>query len=333
LAKSKIQKETVIYVPILEPDGWDFKEIINELVDLSGTIPVAFNEENFCQLIIEKVSAKDPELLNALKRKKAEKWYQYVKFSSTYVVTKPLKKRHDPLWSVDYYTAQTVKHLLIYLNLAKPGSIASRQGVKITTYILGDSTEVQRRPFEALCSSIENIGYALEKLTWPVLANLKFKTIADWLPLQFKSLEVISVNRLGRALNAFSHLYSDRFSGESSYLDLMFAMIGIEALFVEGSDSVQRQVDVKSQLILGARERDKRAFAELYPYRSLMVHGQLNFANQYFVDDLAEVWDKHINASWKHSEFAICILIASIQKHIIESTDGFEFELILKAPK
>jgi hypothetical protein len=218
---------------------------------------------------------------------------------------------------------------LIYLNISKPGSFDSREGIVRTTEAIGKKIKVKKSVFPMLCNHIELSIFSNKDKDWPRLEELKIKETLEWIDNHWSAFNNIPKNRIQRAFNAFSYLFHDNLM-DNSPSDLFFALIGIEALFVAGNESVQKQVDIKSQILLGERKSFKKQFNELYDFRSRFVHGQLNFINKYCLDDLDDDVNNHLFKSYEHSGFASLILIAAIQQHIKLNKTDLEFELKLK---
>jgi len=309
----------------------DFDKAIAELTSLSGEIEIRFANKFISFLEVTGVNNRSKEIKKYFKnaRKRSILKY-YLKFSTEITVKDQddyvQKKIHYN--SFEYFTESYIRHLLIYLNLAKPGAFDTREGYIITKQKLRSRTTTKISYFPTL---INTLPYAIEvakKYKWPTLKELPIKRTINWLNENWKAFEIMSDNRIQRALNAFSYLFHDN-THDNSPNDLFHALIGIEAIFVQGNSNIQEQVNQKSQILLGRRNDFKKVFTELYDYRSRYIHGQLNFINKYFVDDMGEAIDQMLNTSEK-SAFATAILIASIQKHIELNKTELEYELVLK---
>ena len=131
----------------------------------------------------------------------------------------------------------------------------------------------------------------------------------------------------GRALNAFSHLIHKDY-GES-YAEILWIMIGLEALYCQGNSNLLGQLNTKTAIFLGERMSFKKEFNKMYDYRSRFVHGDLNFQNQFMYDDASEVVDRHFQEYW--SVRALATFIATIQRLIKEKWKSISFEYVLKS--
>jgi hypothetical protein len=333
-----IKKEIEIYAPLMNAEEFEdkfgsVKKALDELVELSGKIDVRFNNEKIVPLRIKRISKRHHEIREIFKDDFAKSVIQmFLKFSCKIEIkTKEefeLKKEH--YISLEYFTEHYVQHLIIYLNLAKPGVFDTRDGLLRLTEVV-DKQKVEIKKFPMLANSI---GYAVEladKYNWPPIQSLPINKTLDWLNKHWQAFESISENKLQRALNAFSYLFTENISSSDfSTGDLFHSLIGIEAIYVIGNTNIQEQVNQKSQLLLGIRRDYKKILTQLYDYRSRYIHGQLNFINKYFTDDKQDKAIDQMLNTYEKSVFAIAILVASIQKHIEYDKEEFEFELILK---
>jgi len=130
-------------------------------------------------------------------------------------------------------------------------------------------------------------------------------------------------------LNALSHVFHDVL-GKDSYADILWIMIGLEALYCQGNSNVFGQLNVKSALLLGKRVSFKKEFNKMYDYRSRFVHGDLNFQNQYTYVDSSEKVDLHLDDFWSVRALALATFIATLQRLVMENWSSISFEYILK---
>lgn len=323
----KILKKVEIFVPLMDTEVYNLDEIINELCSLSGKFQIRFENKVFAYLQIEKIENSSIEAKKIFKSSKKLKYKYILKFSSEYpLINKSFIKDFG---SFNYFTENYVRHLIIYSNIAVPGAFDTRDGVIISKTIVGLAVEIEKKEFNMLCNNLLHSIFVAEKYKWPQIQKLAIPETLDFLHGHWSAFENLPVNRLQRALNAFSYLFHDNL-GDNHHIDLFYSLIGIEALYVDGHDSVQKQVDKKSQILLGSRGEFKKVFNELYDFRSRYIHGQLNFLNRYYVNDIGEEVGKHQMKSYGNSSFAMALLVASIQKQIQLKKGELEFDIILK---
>lgn len=325
-----VTKTTEIYVPLMETEFENYFEkfdlVLDELCLLSNTTFVHFNEELKIPLKIERLKPEEVEkIFKTKKQRNFTKWF--LKFSTQYTFTK--KSEIALSFAVTHLTEMHVNYLLIYLNLAKPGAFDSRAGITISRLKYGTKSKTEKGEFPMLVNVIHMSLDITKSLKWPPIRILKIKDTLEWLENHWEAFTTVPRNRIERALNAFSYLFHDNLR-DNSPSDLFFSLMGIEAIYVEGNQSVQKQVDIKSQIFLGKRNEFKKKFNELYDFRSRFIHGQLNFLNKYFIDNADTNVEKHLTKTYDNSELAVLILLSSIQQHILRNKTELEFDLVLR---
>jgi hypothetical protein len=327
-----IKKSTSIFIPIILSEEYKnhfsrIDKIFEELVQISGEIKINFDDHFISFLNIKIVNPEDTEIRKIFNNK-YRKNLTILEFSSEIIINnkEELETKTDDFASFEHFVTSYTTHLIIYLNIAKPGAFYTDKGVTITIDHLDKKT---KSSFPIIYNSIENSLRISKEYKWPIIKELPIKTTIDWLNNHWKAFETISSTKIQRALNAFSYLFHDNI-GDFAPNNLFHALIGLEAIYVHGNSNIQDQVNQKSQLLLGKRNDFKKIFSELYDYRSRYIHGQLNFTNKYFSNDFDDqTIDQFLN-TYNKSDFATAILIASIQKHIEMNKTEFEYELILK---
>lgn len=171
-----------------------------------------------------------------------------------------------------------------------------------------------------------------KKLKWPAIRNLSLVKTIQWIETFQEEIDGVSSTKIGRALNAFSHLFH-RQGGEGSAAELFWALVGLETIYVDGNANLQGQVNSKSQLFLGVRKENKKAFNEMYDFRSRYIHGDLNFYNKFCVDDDTDEYKSFFYSVDDNESLAIAILIATFQKLIIKDWRKIEFDYKIKSSR
>ncbi|HWJ29375.1 MAG TPA: hypothetical protein VNS32_22740 [Flavisolibacter sp.] len=318
------------YVPLMPPrtkyTKERFKECIIEIVNLSGQIPVRHKNKDLAFLEIEAIDLENEKLISLFEGKdNLDNFILVLKFTTSWELQE--KSHQDPFWSFGYYVTKTIQHLIICLNLVKPAVFDSRDGILIKTDTLPEKTDVEKEKIPMLCSCLDLALDLGDTYKWPPIREFEVSFVKDILENNWSAFEGVSGNRLQRAINAFSYIFHDNLH-DNSYIDLFYSLIGIEALFVDGKDNVQRQVDAKSQLLLGERSIFKKKFNELYDFRSRYIHGQLNFTSKYYVGE--ENSQLHKEKNFDNSCLGVLILLSSIQKHLEFGKSEIEFEYRIK---
>jgi len=337
-----IYKEVTIYTPISLTSYTKYfgkiSRIIKELERLSGYIKVKVDNQDISPIEIKYFYHTDPTIkklfppkfYKLLPRKKIYNKH-FIRFKSRLTIAdlKDFEKKEKFYYNLDYEVASFVRILIIYMNLAKPGGFKTSDGIIIIKEKL-DRIEKRKEKFGPILSSIDEALELREELKWPPIKELPLKEVFDFIQGHWTAIQNIPNNRIERALNAFSYLFHENFS-EDNASDLFYSVLGIEALFVSGHDNIQKQVDLKTQILFGERTNFKKRFNELYDFRSRYIHGQLNIVNRFFLDGMNDqIFNKHIEPLYNNTQFAILILVASIQKHIELNKIELEFEYKLK---
>jgi hypothetical protein len=167
----------------------------------------------------------------------------------------------------------------------------------------------------------------MTKFKWPEQTTLSIPESIAWWKHYNSTLDFISETRVGRAINAYSHLF-DSNGGRDDPAKLFWALVGIEAIYVEGNSSLQDQVNRKTQIFLGERHDFKKMFSKMYDYRSRFVHGDLNFENKFFLD--GDKTENHFADFWMYRDFAISILLSTLQRLIKRNRHELEFDYVIK---
>ena len=209
---------------------------------------------------------------------------------------------------------QAVLDLLCVANLARPGAIACQFPAIGVTELSKNSYTVRAKSHTEI-GSIDEITYFWPE-DWPALQSVPVHQLWKW----FQSLpgheDRFLKGRVGRAVTA---LLSIMTSSSETPVDLLLPLLGLEALFGEhrrgkdrrGGDQV---IDRRSQLLLGKRRSNKKAFKQLYVLRSRLVHGDVDLPMPYWPADGSDEFDEFNTNFYDANVLAVAILIASVQR-------------------
>jgi len=222
-----------------------------------------------------------------------------------------------------FFIEKRLRDLIVGISIAKKGGIDYGQNPILF---------IDGKVYSSLASSIHSIGYGVEhaaKIKWPKIRMLDLRTTLTWLNKYQSQMDSLSSDKIGRAINAYSNLFTD--IGDNSYSSTLFwTMLGLEALFSAGSDNVLNQVNLKSQVLLGKRKEFKKSFSEMYGYRSKFVHGALDINNKMVLHDRGERVNTHWINYYENEHLAIAIIIATFQKLIMKNLTELDFDLEYK---
>lgn len=199
-----------------------------------------------------------------------------------------------------------VRNLLLLANVAYPGAISLESGFAL----LNDT--VISRPEGLYTEDFHMAVEAASTANWPHFHKL---TIADgwkWLSKSGCIEDGIGVGRLGRAWAALTHI-SKRSLQQDDSLDLVWILLGLEALYTKGNIGVKDQLVTKTQVLLGERRTHIKAFGAMYDFRSRLLHGDidipLRFSPWNATDDFSK-YDKDLHSS---TALSLAVLIATLQ--------------------
>lgn len=215
-----------------------------------------------------------------------------------------------------------VSDLIVVLAIAKKGIIECTGG---QIYI--NRKFISKMPI--LIHSINSAIKITEKYKWPVIRNMPIKQVWLWYSSFSQETDGLSFSRIGRALNAYSQLFSTQ-GGEDEQAELFWTLLGIEAIYVQDKENILQQVNENSELFLGKRIEFKKAFKELYDYRSRFVHGDLNINNKFLLKDGTTEFLDGIYKFYEKQGYAGAILLATFQKLIRLNKREIEFKRITK---
>jgi hypothetical protein len=207
--------------------------------------------------------------------------------------------------------------LLVLLNLTSLGSVGVTRGmIRQDRRVEKYSGVSPMAPF-AIQSAVHRAGTT----EWPIFAPITIGDAWKWAKIDGDMLEGWSNSALARALSAFSRVLERRTEDEP--MQLLWALIGLEAVFVTGKTELLQQVREKSQTLLGPQVSFKKQICRMYDFRSRFVHGDLDFPSLSNIDDAsAEKFDCGLREA---TDVAIAILVATLLEAIRRNCRGFAF--------
>jgi hypothetical protein len=216
--------------------------------------------------------------------------------------------------------AEGVSRQIVAGLLARPGCFQALEAISV----IDKRFKTHGSTCMALDSHILDLA---EELGWPTLVSVSMKEVSTWLHSLKGFTESIGRERFGRAVASLTHIMMLR---DSSGANSLWPLVALESLYCKGKDGLQAQIIEKSQVYLGEREGNHKAFKRMYAARSKYVHGQLDypmaFVDYYAMDEWAELGHGLGDAS----DLATTILIATLRKAASENRSSLEFEWSLK---
>ncbi|MCL4679207.1 MAG: hypothetical protein KJ017_11520 [Alphaproteobacteria bacterium] len=145
--------------------------------------------------------------------------------------------------------------------------------------------------------------------------NLKILDIPEtwnWITKQSGFVDgQLSNTNVSRAICAFCHL----FNIEPSYLMsfpnyFIWSMLGLEALYADGTQGISYQLKNKASLIFNFDAEQKNRINKLYDHRSRFFHGQTNLWNPWLLGILSSdaVQKEHKQAEFHYEAFILFLI-------------------------
>lgn len=192
-------------------------------------------------------------------------------------------------------------------NLARPGVLAPEGGA-----VFFDGTKYENIPHWT--NPIDSAYDETKHINWPELSELPFRKVWTWLLNVPNFRKGFASSDLGRALAAFSYLFGDSIDSEYPFGHGLWAILGLEALYGEGTELITRQLVDKTNAFLGKQTSHKSALKEMYSFRSRFLHGDINFPYSHCRFHGLDEFDRFYDESTRPEWFAIRVLTATLQK-------------------
>lgn len=288
-----------------------------KLID-SDTVP----EKNEIPLIIDiqfsllrdNIDNDKPEIVSELNQKHS---FFHIQYIMEYLVIELKLKENIPAEFTEFIINDYLTRLNFLINLSYATNVDFLPGV-----IYSNSDEYIGKT-KIIASSIMFAYENAFKINWPKIRNVSLAETINWFHKFGIHPDQKSKNSTHRAINSFSQLFGDLRESESSYL--FWVMLGIESLLADGIQSISYQIKEKSRIILGNPPEYNRKLANLYNYRSRLIHGDYDITPKFYNDH-----GSHEEEYTDYLFFATSILIALIRELIATQKEKFEFELKLK---
>jgi hypothetical protein len=155
-----------------------------------------------------------------------------------------------------YSLGHKCKDLFLCLTIARPGSVRLQEGALYSNGKFCCRTDGIYGGLE------EAVLYVNENLKWPEIKTLPIMKVWEWIGRLKGFNQGIGKGPIGRAVAALSYLAIDNNLAEND-LDIVWALMGLEALYCEGNSGVMSQLLEKCQVLLGPIERDKKLVREM----------------------------------------------------------------------
>jgi hypothetical protein len=215
-----------------------------------------------------------------------------------------------------------VNNLLLLANILRPGAVSVVPGYGFVDGAYREDTSA----FAA--EEWYRATRAAAKYKWPHFQPLGIRDAWSWLASTRCFEDRIARGRVGRALGALSYIAPEHYQSESS-LNLAWALLGLEALYCTGNVGLREQLIAKTELVLGPRPENKKAFGAMYDFRSRLLHGDMDLPLRYSGLDAVPGFERHFEDLGDYEGIGLSALVATIQVMIKNqwSSLSFRYEL------
>jgi hypothetical protein len=166
---------------------------------------------------------------------------------------------------------------------------------------------------------------------WPHFEQMEIQTVMRWLERipGFRARQAESP--LGRALAAASYLFWPSW-GQTDHLALVWALLGLEALYTRGNAGLQEQLASKTTAFLGNRTSHKKDLSNMYNFRSRFIHGDLDFPYAYNEADGSPKHESFSNERFASEKVAVALLFSTLQRMCLENRFDLSFNYAVSPP-
>jgi hypothetical protein len=218
-----------------------------------------------------------------------------------------------------------ISKIFLIVNLAKPGVFTLSNSI-----ILSNNQLKAKLP--RISSELFDTAYnSAEEFKWPNLSGIPIVKAWDWANKIEGFTRGVSLSRTGRALAALSYIIVYPSSYEQGYTEIIWPIIGLEALYAKSSIGTKLQILEKSEVFLGKRGVHKKKFGLIYDFRSRFLHGDIDFNYSFVEPDSHFRSEEFMYESIEAHNIATSILLATLQKMILLDIHDLEFTYILNS--
>lgn len=178
---------------------------------------------------------------------------------------------------------------------------------------------------KSVCHTFYDSWLEAKKLGWPSLKQIPLSQVWDWLQNIEGFKTRIGTTNIGRALASLSYLMRPG-DGWGNNLDLVWSLLGLEAIYCKGNVGLKSQLLEKTTVLLGERKENKKLFGWMYDFRSRLVHGDVDivyFHNEY---DATQAHERFSEDLFKCETIATALLLSTIQEMCLQNTFKLDFK-------
>lgn len=221
-------------------------------------------------------------------------------------------------WAVSLASSdfqEAVEGILLATHIAMPGSVNTMDGVVVVDgKIRGQAQGAQ----PSISSGVDDAVHR----GWPPIGAPPIGRVHEWLSKLPGFDRRMGTGPVERAVAALSHVPLNETDVPG---DLIWAMVGLEALYGRDQEPVGTQLMRMAELLLGARKTHKREMKEAYRFRSKLVHGEIDIP--FFQNEPQEPYfEQFVQNNSDATSLAQAVPVASIEELIRRTEHALEFE-------
>jgi hypothetical protein len=209
--------------------------------------------------------------------------------------------------------------LCLAANVALPGAFSYRSTLRLVNGAFVESGYAALHQLdEALDASVE--------YSWPPLGELPLSSVVSWLDNMPGFRDRVGRTRLGRAIGALSYLIKEH-SRDENELSIVWALLGIEALYGRGSEAIKNQVIEKCESFLGKPVTHTKNLSRMYDHRSRVIHGDLDIAFRHSnsgTEGISDFFDR----LYESERVATAVLLSTLQRMCAEQKHELSFRYL-----
>jgi hypothetical protein len=219
---------------------------MDQLCEMNGKIKFRYVDEeiSFITVTLLEGSVFKKECKSIYKyRKSKEKNCELLKFSLSFDEN-AIKQEEYSLKAVILYFSKLIYEIVLIVNICMVGSFDYCDSVIMLNNNY-DNSKLDRIDVWSLQRAYEIIL----KYNWPANNDLSFTEGWNWHEKHLSYFDGFSINKTSRALNALSNIFTFNQYAQDFTKELLWAMVGIEALFTNGKGGILEQVKEKLAIL------------------------------------------------------------------------------------
>ncbi|MBD2097752.1 hypothetical protein H6F90_22015 [Trichocoleus sp. FACHB-591] len=223
------------------------------------------------------------------------------------------------------YVVNVLYQIFLAMNLAVPGSCDFYSAA--VSPISSDGNGPRKEELLLLAGSVfEGAAELGEKWNWPILQDLPIQKVLDWIQQIGLPESHFAHSTTERAICGLLHVCNQP---DISPSEVVWLAQALEALFDTPQAGISKVLRERIFLVLGEppenSKKIKKAINAFYDYRSRYVHGEIPIPNPMSLRLSDSSLDDFINELMEHVDLAMLLVVAALQKLIVQGGSTFEF--------